>query len=80
MGLDSMMGLCLLDCSCTVDFCLFSVHLGLFDGLSTLCLIMAYGNIGIQCQLSLAGVHGALSHKQPLQGHIHLPLQLKHLI
>ena len=78
--MDGMTGLYLPDCGCTADLHLFSMHFSLFDGLSTPGLILAHGDISIQCQLSLVGVHGSLSHEQPLQGHIHLPLQLKHLI
>ena len=69
---DFITGLHLPNCSCTWDF-----HL--FDGLSSLSLISPHSNFGILHQLPLVGVQGGLSGKQPLQGCVHLPLQLKHL-
>ena len=69
---DFIMGVYLPNFGCTLDFCLF-------DGHSSLGLILAHSNVGIACQLSSVGVQGGLGHEQPLQGHIHLPLQSRHL-
>ena len=68
-----IMGLCLPNHSCMSEF----HH---FDGLGSLGLISACGHFGIPHQLSLVGIQGGLSGKQPLQGCIHHPLQSKHLI
>ena len=69
----STLGLCLPDGGCMLDFCLF-------DGLSGLGLILVCGNVSIPCQLPSVGVQGGLGHEHPLHGHIHVPLQSKHLI
>ena len=66
-------GLCLPTGGHTSDFCLF-------DGLGNLGFILAHGNVSILHQLPSVEVQGGLGHEQPLQGHVHLPLQSKHLI
>ena len=42
-----------------------TANFSLFDGLGSLSLILAHGDISTQCQLFMVGVHGNLSHKQP---------------
>ena len=77
VSLGGMMDLCLLYYGCAMGLCLFycgstlCLHLPnggcmfdfcLFDGLSSLGLISACGNVGILHQLSSVGVQGGLSH------------------